>query len=346
MHSNNPTTNKPKQIVCVRVDGASDEGPSHLKVQFWWTEFHMTNSNYITFVSTRSSGSSYLNRVELQNGCLSQAHSNIFIPSTIKGSCTSESGVINQVKLKQTLEAATDVYINRCDQCPCGDTVIHLYKGADSSILQDLRALLHIFLKGSQEKKRQLSVKNPQAWSFFNSVWTVRENHCVPGLPETYLFFLKCCLKPECLHPLCQQKQIDTDIDIPTTWYPGGPPTSYLPLPVADPNRPWGNVTCEDCKGTCHGHYLKPDESNAGLDVPAAIPSVVIQQFFADLKGAHPTDEQLLTVSKTLFFPNQKLKCGLLIYRRCVTIEKEEQERLLKQEKRSVLPSSRLSLGT
>ena len=103
--------NKPKEIVCVRVDGASDEGPSHLEVQFWWTNFHLTHSNYITLISTRSSGSSYLNRVELQNGCLSQAHSNIFIPSTLRGSCTSESGVIDQVKLKQNLEAATDVCV-------------------------------------------------------------------------------------------------------------------------------------------------------------------------------------------------------------------------------------------
>ncbi len=35
----------------------------------------------------------------------------------------------------------------------------------------------HIFLKGSQDKK---------LGHFFNSVWTVRENHCVPGFPETW----------------------------------------------------------------------------------------------------------------------------------------------------------------
>ena len=27
------------------VDGGSDEGPSHLEVQFWWTEFHLSHSN-------------------------------------------------------------------------------------------------------------------------------------------------------------------------------------------------------------------------------------------------------------------------------------------------------------
>lgn len=38
------------------------------------------------FVSTRS-GSSYLNRVELQNGGPSLTHSSTFIPSTLAGSC-------------------------------------------------------------------------------------------------------------------------------------------------------------------------------------------------------------------------------------------------------------------
>ena len=50
----NPDTNQPKQITCVRVDGASDEGPSHQEVQFWWTEYHLTHRKYITLVSTRA----------------------------------------------------------------------------------------------------------------------------------------------------------------------------------------------------------------------------------------------------------------------------------------------------
>lgn len=83
------------------------------------------------------------------------------------GSCTTESGV-NQERLKKNLEAATEVYINRCDKCPCGDTEIKLFRGADSTKLQELRPLLYTFLKGSQQKKRQLKVDHPQAWSFFS----------------------------------------------------------------------------------------------------------------------------------------------------------------------------------
>ena len=40
----NPENGLSKQITCVRVDGASDEGPSHLEVQFWWTEYHLSEA--------------------------------------------------------------------------------------------------------------------------------------------------------------------------------------------------------------------------------------------------------------------------------------------------------------
>ncbi len=55
----------------VTVDGASDEGPGHKEVQYWWTVRHIEKKKLATLITTRSSGSSYLNRVELQNGCLS-----------------------------------------------------------------------------------------------------------------------------------------------------------------------------------------------------------------------------------------------------------------------------------
>ena len=76
----NLQTDLSKFIECVRVDGAADEGPSHEEVQFWWSARHLSRGRVVTLVTTRSSGSSYLNRVELQNGCLSLGHANTFIP--------------------------------------------------------------------------------------------------------------------------------------------------------------------------------------------------------------------------------------------------------------------------
>ncbi len=67
----NQQTNEHKAIDVIRVDGASDEGPSHEEVRFYWAERHVARNKVATIVTTRSSGSSYLNRVELQNGCLS-----------------------------------------------------------------------------------------------------------------------------------------------------------------------------------------------------------------------------------------------------------------------------------
>ena len=81
----NMETERPKNVECVRVDGASDEGPSHVEVQFWWTLQHLQKERLAALVTTRSSGSLYLNRVELQNGCLSFGHSNTFIPFTLAG---------------------------------------------------------------------------------------------------------------------------------------------------------------------------------------------------------------------------------------------------------------------
>ena len=79
----NPLTDRPKEIECIRVDSATDEGPGHHQIQFWWTLRHMQRPAIFTLVTTRSSGASYLNRVELQNGCLALGHANVFIQEPI-----------------------------------------------------------------------------------------------------------------------------------------------------------------------------------------------------------------------------------------------------------------------
>ena len=89
-----------RPIDCIRVDGASDEGPSHVEVQFHWTDRHVKHAKVATLVTSRHSGGSYLNRVELMNGGLSQAHANLFIPSTLSGSNYGRGG-LDKVKLKK-----------------------------------------------------------------------------------------------------------------------------------------------------------------------------------------------------------------------------------------------------
>lgn len=151
-----PSTGQPKIIECVRVDGATDEGPSHKEVKFYWAARHLEHGKLATLVSGCSSGSSFLNRVELQNGCLSLGHTNLFIPSTLNGSAVNpETGAVDMERVAANPELATNVYIDCMNGCPCVETVIKLYKGADSSSLQQKRKDLLVYLKGSKKMKKK-----------------------------------------------------------------------------------------------------------------------------------------------------------------------------------------------
>ena len=80
----NQETNSPKEIDCMRYNITGQSSISNAKV--------------VTLVTSRCSGSSYLNRVELQNGYLSLDHLNTFIPSTL--GCSPHTGKVDQTKLK------------------------------------------------------------------------------------------------------------------------------------------------------------------------------------------------------------------------------------------------------
>ena len=152
----NPLTGKQKDIECIRVDG----GPVHEEVQYWWTKRQPVKGTKAMMVSTRSSGSSYKNQVELQNGCLSLGHANLFIPSTLNGSCM-VSGQVNDDILCKNLDSAIDVYLSRVDKSLCAKTVIHLMKGADSDNEQKEREIVIKFLKGKAEDKKEAKLLYP-----------------------------------------------------------------------------------------------------------------------------------------------------------------------------------------
>lgn len=275
----NPTSDQVKPIDCIRVDGAGDEGPSHESVQYWWTDWHLNNSKVVTLVTTRCSGSSYMNRVELQNGCLSLGHANTFIPSTLAGSnLDSESGNVNEEKLKENLNLAITAYISRVSGCPCGDSDIKLYRGSDSTALQSVTSYLDTLLKGSKKQKELLQNQQPELYNRFQKVWDVRNRHMVQNLPTSYLFFLKCCFEKECPHPVCQSGQSTV-----LAWYPGGPTVNYLPFPFPDPQRPHGGI-CSTCKDFCCGHYITKLVDTTKLDQVKSIimpPSVVLKESFS-----------------------------------------------------------------
>ncbi len=127
-----PVTGQRKLFECVHVDGASDEGPSHLEVQVFWTDRHIEKQYFVTLVSVRSSDSS--NKIELQNGCLALGHTDLFIPFTLNVSnLDPATGNHNKERFVHNMDLATDVYLNRVDQSHSGGMTIHKFKGADSS---------------------------------------------------------------------------------------------------------------------------------------------------------------------------------------------------------------------
>ena len=74
----------------------------------------------------------------------------------------------------------------------------------------------------------------------------------VKKLPSQYVFQVLPCYQKGCPHPICVSGKPETEY----CWYEGGPPLSYLPIPIPDTNRPWGDENCPSCSEHCSGHYL------------------------------------------------------------------------------------------
>ena len=242
--------------------------------------------------------------MELQNGCLSLAHANLFIPSNINGTCFDpNTGQLDDQRLNTNMELAMDIYISSVNGAPCGDSQIHLFKGADSSEKQELRKHVLLYLKGSMEQKAKLKSENPLCYEYIESVWNLRNKHMVPNLPSQYAFYLKCCHKEDCSHPLCEQTSEQM------SWFPNGPPLSHLPFPIPDPARPWGNPECTSCKGICHGHFLLP-EAPLASDVSPMIqpPSQILKEEFDRLQSHKPSDDCIRAVAKQVLLPTEEVE--------------------------------------
>ena len=251
-----------------------------------------------TLISAHNSGASYLNRVELQNGCLAQGHANLFIPSTLSGTnIDPKTGKLDPERFRRNMKLATEVYINRVNHCPCGETVIELYEGADSTEMQKLRESLIVYLKGTKVNQEKLKTEQRDLYDYFQKIWELRNRHLIhKDIPLQYLFFLVCCFQPGCCHPICKAHENKPELP---SWFEGGPSVSYLPLPIPDPDRSWGASNCPDCNGVCSGHYLKPEKALQSSH-PAMVqpPSVILKLEFAKLKGTSPSSSFIENVAR------------------------------------------------
>ena len=82
-------------------------------------------------------------------------------------------------------------------------------------------------------------------------------------------------------------------------WYSGGLVITHLPLPIPNPTRPWDNSNCNECKGTCGGHFLLPEISLLSPIPPMRKPlSTVIKEKFDKLKSYPPFESVCAEIAK------------------------------------------------
>ncbi len=110
----------------------------------------------------------------------------------------------------------------------------------------------------------------------------------------------------ECLHPFCISGQ-----PMPQ-WFSGGPPVSYIPLPIPDPDLHRGSMSCSKCTSFCSGHFLIPEKAETShLDPMTQPPSVIIKKAFLELQGESPSDEFIQNWSKQCLLPINEVKMWL-----------------------------------
>ena len=180
------------------------------------------------------------------------SHKSIYTLSLAGSPYNPDTGLLDMERVRENLDLATSVYIDGVNHNPCGETVIHLFKGADSSSLQQQRKHLLVYLKGSRKKKLELK-NEPQLYSYFNRIANIRQRHEIKDLPSQYIFLLVCCFERDCEHPLCQKGKEHIAME----WYPQGLSLDKLPLPVPDPKKPWSSTSCSTCSGFFAGHYFQ-----------------------------------------------------------------------------------------
>ena len=111
---------------------------------------------------------------------------------------------MDAAKFVHNMDLAIDVHISRVNGSPCGETIIHLYKGADSSKEQERRKHLLVYLKGSREQKNLLSISHPSYYEEFKTKCELQSRHKIMDLSNQYLFAMICCLRQDCIRPICR----------------------------------------------------------------------------------------------------------------------------------------------
>lgn len=184
--------------------------------------------------------------------------------------------LIDTDKIKQNLDLATLLYIDRVNNSPCGETIIQLFKGADST---DLRNQCKT-PSGLSEGQYVWPASFQASWALCLFWWSDRDLEEISGMWSSCAVPVSTgvLLQSNCLHPVCCSGG-----GISLQWFTNGPPATSIPLPVPDPAYPWGASNCENCKGFCAGHYLMPNKTINTAHPSSEPPSSLLKKFYAGL---------------------------------------------------------------
>ena len=149
-------------------------------------------------------------------------------------------------------------------------------------------------------------------------------------LPLQYLFFLVCCFEPGCCHPVCRSGENGEAVELPS-WFEGGPCVSQIPLPIPDPDRPWGASNCPDCGGACSGHYLKPEKAlQSSLSPMVQPPSITLKLEFAKLNSTSPSSASIEDIARKVLLSPAEVS---MWFEHLRTVSDNRKRGLLKQLK-------------
>ena len=85
---------------------------------------------------------------------------------------------------------------------------------------------------------------------------------------------------------------------------------SFLPAPCPDPERCYGREQCDECDGTCYGHYRKLDDlwkfTSEGGDVEWRPPSEVILAEYNKV-GKIPDYNKVRDVARQTLLPPEEV---------------------------------------
>ena len=125
-------------------------------------------------------------------------------------------------------------------------------------------------------------------------IWDIRNRHMVKDIPPNYVFMLLPCFDKKCPHNVCKQGKKQW------SWYDGGANLSVLPLPIPDPQRPWGG-TCKSCPDSCTGHYMTAENvidyvKKYGVKSCPKPPSHVIKSSIKN--NVEPSEDEVQNLAK------------------------------------------------